>query len=69
VFVLKSGTVLAMSNYTYQDNRITYTLAGGGGGVIGSDEVDWSTTTQVNARRGVRVTLHGGHLTSDASGM
>ena len=69
VFVLKSGTVLAVGNYSYQDNRITYTLAGGGGGVIGSDEVDWSTTTQVNARRGVRVTLHGGHLTSEASGM
>ena len=69
VFVLKSGTVLAVGNYTYQDNRITYTLAGGGGGVISSDEVDWSTTTQVNARRGVRVTLHGGHLTSEASGM
>src|SRR5579864_589902 len=66
VFVLKSGTVLAVGNYSYQDNRITYTLAGGGGGVIGSDEVDWSTTTQVNARRGVRVTLHGGHLTSEA---
>jgi hypothetical protein len=69
VFVLKSGTVLAVGNYSYQDNRITYTLAGGGGGVIGSNEVDWSTTTQVNAKRGVRVTLHGGHLTSEASEM
>jgi hypothetical protein len=69
VFVLKSGTVLAVGNYTYQDNRITYTLAGGGGGVIGSDEVDWSTTTKVNARRGVRVTLRSGHTASDDSGM
>jgi hypothetical protein len=69
VFVLKSGTVLAVGNYSYQDNRITYTLAGGGGGVIGADEVDWSATTQVNVRRGVRVTLHGGHLISEASGM
>jgi hypothetical protein len=69
VFVLKSGTVLAVGNYTYQDNRITYTLAGGGGGVIGSDEVDWSTTTQVNAKRGVRVTLHSGRLVSESSGM
>ena len=69
VFVLKSGTVLAVGNYNYQDSRITYTLAGGGGGVIGADEVDWSTTTQVNAKRGVRVMLRSGRLVSEASGM
>jgi hypothetical protein len=69
VFVLKSGTVLAVNNYTYQDNRITYTLAAGGGGVIGSDEIDWSATTQVNAKRGVRVTLRSGHTVSESSGM
>jgi len=69
VFVLKSGRVLEVGNYSYQDGRITYTLAGGGGGVLGSDEVDWSMTTQVNARRGVRVTLHGGHIVSESSGM
>ena len=69
VFVLKSGTVLAVGNYTYQDNRITYTLAGGGGGVIGSDEIDWSTTTQVNAKRGVRVTLRSPRTASETSGM
>jgi hypothetical protein len=61
VFVLKSGMVLEVGNYTYQDNRISYELASGGSGVISADEVDWNTTTQVNSQRGVRMTLRGGH--------
>jgi hypothetical protein len=60
VFVLKTGTVLAIGNYTYRDNRITYTLASGGGGVIDADEVDWDTTTRANSARGIRVTLRSG---------
>lgn len=69
MFVLKTGTILSVGNYTYQDGRITYTLAGGGGGVISTDEIDWSTTTRVNSGRGVRVTLRGGHPNPGASGM
>ena len=61
VFVLKTGMVLAVGNYSYQDGRISYELASGGNGVISSDEVDWTTTTQVNLQRGVRVSLRGGH--------
>jgi hypothetical protein len=61
VFVLKSGMVLEVGNYTYQDNRMSYELASGGSGVISADEVDWNTTTQVNSQRGVRMTLRGGH--------
>jgi len=61
VFVLKSGMVLEVGNYTYQDGRISYELAAGGNGVISTDEVDWSTTTRLNSQRGVRVTLRGGH--------
>jgi hypothetical protein len=59
--VLKSGMVLTVGNYTYQEGRISYELASGGNGVISADEVDWSTTTRVNSQRGVRVTLRGGH--------
>ena len=69
VFVMKTGTVLSVGNYAYQDGRITYTLAGGGGGVISSDEVDWSTTTRLNQQRGVRVTLHGGRPQVGAPGL
>jgi len=61
VFVLKSGMVLEVGNYTYQDGRISYELASGGSGVISTDEVDWTTTTGVNSQRGVRMTLRGGH--------
>jgi hypothetical protein len=64
VFVLKSGMLLAVGNYTYQDGRINYELASGGTGVVSTDEVDWTTTTRINAQRGVRVTLHAGHPTT-----
>jgi hypothetical protein len=68
VFVLKSGMVLEVGNYTYQDGRISYELASGGSGVIGADEVDWSTTTRVNSQRGVRTMLRGGHPSAGTAG-
>ena len=68
VFVLKTGVVLAVGNYTYQDGRISYELASGGSGVISADEVDWTTTQQVNLQRGVRVGLRGGHPSSGDAG-
>ena len=69
VFVLNSGAVLAVSGYGYQDQRITYTLVGGGSGVIGADDVDWSTTTRVNNKRGVHLRLHAGHQSTGTPGM
>lgn len=69
VFVLTNGSMLSVSGYGYQDNRITYTLASGGSGVISGDDVDWSATTRLNAQRGVRVTLHLGHAAQAATGM
>jgi len=68
VFVLKSGMVLQVGNYTYQEGRINYELASGGTGVISTDEVDWTTTTRVNSQRGVRVTLRGGHPSAGVTG-
>jgi|HubBroStandDraft_5_1064220.scaffolds.fasta_scaffold08460_4 hypothetical protein len=68
VFILKTGMVLEVGNYTYQDGRISYELASGGSGVISADEVDWTTTTQVNSQRGVRMTLRGGHPNSGTAG-
>ncbi|MGO9403671.1 MAG: hypothetical protein ACLPVW_09390 [Terriglobales bacterium] len=68
VFVLKTGMVLEVGNYTYQDGRISYELASGGSGVISTDEVDWTTTTRINAQRGVRTMLRGGHPGAGSAG-
>jgi len=67
VFVLNTGTILSVSDYGYQNSRITYSLIGGGSGVISTDEVDWTTTTRINAQRGVRVTLRRGRNIPEAS--
>ena len=67
VFVLNTGTILSVSGYGYQDSRITYSLIGGGSGVISTDEVDWTTTTRINAQRGMRVTLRSGRNIPEAS--
>jgi hypothetical protein len=61
VFALKSGMVLEVGNYTCQDGRISYELASGGSGVISTSEVDWNTTSSLNAQRGVRTMLPAGH--------
>lgn len=68
VFVLTTGTVLAVSGYGYTDTRITYSLASGGTGVISTNDVDWTATTQLNAQRGVRVTLHNTHANAGTPG-
>jgi hypothetical protein len=68
VFVLNNGAVLAVSGYGYSDGRITYALVGGGTGVIGTDDIDWTTTTKLNNQRGVRVSLHSGHIAQGTPG-
>ena len=58
-----------MSGYGYQDSRITYSLVGGGDGVISASDVDWSTTTRINEKRGVRLSLHAAHATAGTPGL
>ena len=66
LFVMNMGTLLALTDYTFEDGRITYTLVGGGGGVIRSGEVDWSATVRLNAQRGLRIILRSGRTNSVA---
>jgi hypothetical protein len=68
VFVLNNGTVLEVSGYGYSDSRITYTLVGGGTGVLSTDDVDWTSTTKLNNKRGVRLSLHSGHVAQGTPG-
>ena len=68
VFVLNNGTVLAVSGYGYQDSRISYSLVDGGSGVISTGDVDWSTTTRLNEKRGVRLSLHAAHTAQGTPG-
>ena len=69
VFVLKGGMVLSVGNFSYREGRINYSLAGGGSGVISTDEIDWSATTHLNSERGVRLTLRSGHQNLGAPGL
>ena len=69
VFILNSGAVLAVTGYGYSDSRITYSLVGGGSGVISTDDIDWTTTTKLNNQRGVRVSLHNSHTNAGTPGM
>ncbi len=69
VVVLKTGAVIVLGNYAYSNGRIIYTLATGGGGVLNSSDVDWDSTMRANARRGVRMTLHGGPVPTETPGM
>ena len=57
-FVLKSGTVLLVNGYAYQNRRMTFSLVRGGIRVMSEDDIDWDSTMRINAQRGVRVTLH-----------
>ena len=68
VFVLNTGAILSVSGYGYQDDRITYSLIGGGNGVISANDIDWNSTTQLNAQRGLRVTLHSAHASTGTAG-
>ena len=69
VFILKTGMVLQVGNYSYEQGRISYELVSGGNGVIGTEEIDWSSTTRANAAHGIRITLRNGRQNEGASGM
>jgi hypothetical protein len=64
VFVLNGGNLLAVSSYAFLNNHLSYVLASGDRGVISSDKVDWPATIRLNAKRGVRVTLHAAPATT-----
>jgi hypothetical protein len=68
LFIMKSGVVLAVSDYILENGHIAYTLVGGGGGIVGFDEVDWNPTISVNAERGVGIVLRSGQTSLSPQG-
>jgi hypothetical protein len=64
LFVMKTGSVLSLRDYSYHNGRIAYALADGRNSVIESNQVDWAATTRINAQRGVYLSLHAGTVVS-----
>lgn len=60
LFALRAGTVYAASDYWRDDDRLVYVMPNGKEGQVAMDELDWKTTTQLNADRSVKVTLRDG---------
>ena len=57
LFVLREGTVVAVADYWRDQDVLSYVLANGAAGAFAVRDIDWDTTTQLNAERGVRVTM------------
>ena len=60
LFALRAGTVYAASDYWRDDDHLVYVTPNGKEGQVAMDELDWKTTTQLNADRSVKVTLREG---------
>lgn len=57
LFAMRNGTVYAVADYRVDNRVLKYQLASGDIGALDLREVDWDTTTQLNAERNVRVSL------------
>lgn len=60
LFALRAGTVYAVTDYWRDEDHLGYVLANGKEGQADMSDLDWKTTTQLNAERNVRVTLRDG---------
>ena len=53
----KGEASYAVTDYWIEGGRLFYVLRGGAEGAFDLNEVDWDRTTQLNAERGITVTL------------
>lgn len=60
LFALRAGTVYAVTDYWRDEDHLAYVLSSGKEGQVDMSELDWKTTTQLNAERNVKVTLREG---------
>ena len=57
VLFLKDGTVYAITDYWIADNKLHYITNYGGENSIPLDQLDMQRTVDVNAKRGINITL------------
>jgi hypothetical protein len=57
VLFLKDGTVYAITDYWIADNKLHYVTNYGGENSIPLDQLDMQRTVDVNAKRGINITL------------
>jgi hypothetical protein len=57
LIALKSETIYAVTDYWLADGRLTCLRSSGAQQTLDLNEVDWGKTTQLNAERGVTITL------------
>jgi hypothetical protein len=57
LIALKGEAIYAVTDYWVEGSRLLYVLQGGAEGAFDLSEVDWDRTAQLNAERGITVTL------------
>jgi hypothetical protein len=60
LIALKGEAIYAVADYWVAGGRLSYELRSGAEGAFDLNEVDWNRTAQLNAERGIRVTLRVG---------
>jgi hypothetical protein len=67
VLYLKDGTVYALEDYWVADGKLHYVTNYGGENAIDLDTIDMQRTVDVNAKRGINVTLRPAPMQQDQS--
>ncbi len=57
LFVVNSGSVYAVTDYSADNGSLSYTLPSGSNGTIPLQDINWESTTKLNSERNVKVTL------------
>ena len=57
LIALKGEAIYAATDYWIESGRLLYVLRSGTEGALDLNEVDWDRTAQLNAERGITVTL------------
>jgi hypothetical protein len=62
LFVTNTGAIFAATQYRRTSDTVAFLLTNGALMTLGMRDIDWLTTTEINSKRGVSVTLRNGVL-------